>query len=71
VAGQHHAPKPLYPCKKDPEPDDESINPNQKSTLTLHVHVYTPACGMTIAANLCPDTTEQDIKENEIFGSLL
>jgi hypothetical protein len=55
---------------KDPVPIDKSINPNNKSTLTLHVHVFIAECEMSAAANLSPDVREHDFKENMIFSSL-
>jgi len=56
---------------KDPVPIDKSINPNNKSTLTLHVHVFTAECEISAAANLSPDVREHYFKENMIFSSLL
>jgi len=70
VGGQHQAPEPHTPAK-DPIPIDKLINPNNKSTLTLHVHVFTAECEMSGAANLSPDVREHDFKENMIFSSLL
>jgi hypothetical protein len=55
---------------KDPVPIDKSINPNNKSTLTLQVHVFTGECEMSTATNLSPDVREHDFKENMIFSSL-
>jgi hypothetical protein len=48
---------------KDPVPIDKSINPNNKSTLTLHVHVFTAEYEMSAAANLSPDAKEHDLHD--------
>jgi hypothetical protein len=56
---------------KDPVPSDKSINPNNKSTLILHVHIFTAECEMSAAANLSPDAKEHNFKENMTFSSLL
>jgi len=57
--------------KKYPIPIDKSINPNTKSTLPMHVHVFTAECEISAAANLSPDVREHDFKENMIFSALL
>jgi hypothetical protein len=49
----------------------ESINPSNKSTLTLHVRTLTAECEMSAAANLSPDVKKQDFKQNIIVSSLL
>jgi hypothetical protein len=56
---------------KYPIPIDKSINPNNKSTLSLHVHVFTTECEISAAENLSPDVREHNFKENMIFNSLL
>jgi len=56
---------------KYPIPIDKSINPNNKSTLPLHVHVFSAECEISAAANLFNDVREHDFKENMIFTSLL
>jgi hypothetical protein len=48
---------------KDPVPIDKSINPNNKFTLTLCVHVFIAECEMSAAANLSPDVREHTSKK--------